>query len=453
MSSLQFINDPDVTPEDAAKIINALAKPGAKNQITAGANAIVGAAGSFAEIRGATYILLGDSIAANNALSVGNNFTNFQAEGFFNWANALLGAPFRFLNSFAAGGKTSAQVIQEQLPKVAAMAVKPAYAVLNIGVNDIYAAGRSATAVFTDISYIVNALLDMGIIPIYSTVMARSFSSAPLLAAHLALNDLLKKAAQEKTTGIFWDAFQVTVDPTSTQCNIRSGWTYDSAPNIHLNNVGAYYAGKKLAAVIKSTMRTPAVLPAGDENYTNGGSFNLLDNPMLLGTAVAPGTGGTGNGPAGFVIQRVAGSPTWTTAMVDVTDPDTGLAIGKGIQLTITATAANDEIQILSNNFAARMGAGQTFEAECRLVLESPVNVDRVRLKAGADSGSGEAGWVLTGAQTLSNLPEGFGPATFRTRAIKALGSVIFGQFDCRIRFSAAGSAVFTVSAPRLRQL
>lgn len=45
MSSLQFINDPDVTPEDAAKIINALAKAGVGNQITAGAAAVVGASG------------------------------------------------------------------------------------------------------------------------------------------------------------------------------------------------------------------------------------------------------------------------------------------------------------------------------------------------------------------------------------------------------------------------
>lgn len=44
MNSLQFINDPDVTPEDAAKIINALAKPGVAGQISAGAAAVVGAA-------------------------------------------------------------------------------------------------------------------------------------------------------------------------------------------------------------------------------------------------------------------------------------------------------------------------------------------------------------------------------------------------------------------------
>lgn len=44
MSSLKFMNDPDVTPEDAAKVINALAAPGAGGQIAAGAAAVVGAA-------------------------------------------------------------------------------------------------------------------------------------------------------------------------------------------------------------------------------------------------------------------------------------------------------------------------------------------------------------------------------------------------------------------------
>lgn len=41
MSSLKFMNDPEVTPEDAAKVINALAAPGVGGQIAAGAAAAV----------------------------------------------------------------------------------------------------------------------------------------------------------------------------------------------------------------------------------------------------------------------------------------------------------------------------------------------------------------------------------------------------------------------------
>lgn len=44
MSSLKFMNDPDVTPEDAVKVINALSAPGVSAQIAAGAAAVVGAA-------------------------------------------------------------------------------------------------------------------------------------------------------------------------------------------------------------------------------------------------------------------------------------------------------------------------------------------------------------------------------------------------------------------------
>lgn len=46
MSSLKFMNDPDVTPEDAVKVINALSAPGVSAQIAAGAAAVVGAAGN-----------------------------------------------------------------------------------------------------------------------------------------------------------------------------------------------------------------------------------------------------------------------------------------------------------------------------------------------------------------------------------------------------------------------
>lgn len=45
MNSLQFMNDPDVTPEDAVKVINALAKSGAAKQILQeAAAALLGAA-------------------------------------------------------------------------------------------------------------------------------------------------------------------------------------------------------------------------------------------------------------------------------------------------------------------------------------------------------------------------------------------------------------------------
>lgn len=415
--------------------------------------AVVGAAGGFAGARHATIYMMGDSLAANNYVTTGTTFTNFAAEGQFNWANALIGAPFRVLGSVAAGGKTAAQVLSEQLPAILALVTRPTHVLLSCGVNDLYAATRSASDTLADITNIVSRLLEAGIVPIYSTVMARSYSSAGRLTAHLTLNDGLRQFAQYNPGGVFWDAFSVTVDPSSAQCAIRSGWTYDSAPNLHLNNVGAYYVGKKLAAVLRPLLRQSVALPAGDENYTSGGAFNLLDNPMLLGTAVAPSTGGTGNGPAGFVIQRAAGTPTWTTTMVDITDPDTGLAIGKGIQIAITAGAANDEIQIISSNFSSRLQAGEAYEAECRVSLASPVNVDRVRLRANCDSGSGESAWCLSGTQTLGNLPEGFGPLTLRSRQITALAAPTTGQFDCRIRFSAAGSATFVVSAPRLRQI
>lgn len=105
MSSLQFINDPDVTPEDAAKIINALAKPGVSGQISAGAAAVVGAA-IKADPSLSTIALLGfgvplivapsGSVAANGALTLGtalaltypNAFVYFPAGAVFSGSAA-----------------------------------------------------------------------------------------------------------------------------------------------------------------------------------------------------------------------------------------------------------------------------------------------------------------------------------------------------------------------------
>lgn len=43
LDSLRALNDTDVTPEQAVKVINALAAPGVSAQMAAGAAAVVGA--------------------------------------------------------------------------------------------------------------------------------------------------------------------------------------------------------------------------------------------------------------------------------------------------------------------------------------------------------------------------------------------------------------------------
>lgn len=73
MSSLKFMNDPDVTPEDAAKVINALAAAGVRGQIAVGASAIVGAAGVSGVINRRVAVGV---IGQSNELGVGYKYNS-----------------------------------------------------------------------------------------------------------------------------------------------------------------------------------------------------------------------------------------------------------------------------------------------------------------------------------------------------------------------------------------
>lgn len=73
MSSLKFMNDPDVTPEDAAKIINALAKAGVRPQL------IEAAARNLVAV-GRSDICVGNSWAAVSITGAGSDSVVQMAE-------------------------------------------------------------------------------------------------------------------------------------------------------------------------------------------------------------------------------------------------------------------------------------------------------------------------------------------------------------------------------------
>lgn len=422
---------------------------------------LVDGAGNVRELPqdlGQTCVLAGDSIMANGYATVSNNFTNFAAEGFFNYLNAHLGSPFRVIGSTAVAGTTAAQFRDTQVPAILAMVPRPKFVAVVTGHNSIYSDPQTAAATAAALISGLDTLFQNGITPIYTTVFARSFSSQALFDIHKNTNELIRAYWQSTRRGLFWDGALVSFDPDTAvgAQAIRSGWTYDSAPNIHPNNLGAYWLGKYAANQISKFVSQQNILPVGASDYNTAADvYNLLSNPMFTGASGTNGTGITGTtAPTGWSVLRVAGTPSAALAMVSITDPATGLKVANGIELTITATAANNEIQIVNTtSIHARMAAGGIYEAECGIKVASPVNVDRVRFRATCDSGGGESGWWGSSGQTAANYPEGFTFPGLRSRSIAAIAAPTIGSFDARIRFSAAGSAVFTVWSPRIRSV
>ena len=402
--------------------------------------------------------LMGDSLAANGWITTGApvNFLDMGAEGWAVWASALMGQPLNIIGSTAVGGKTAQQVIDEQLPAI--LAARPSFVFLSCGVNDLYVEGVTAAVAFNRITTLVRALTDAGIVPIWSTVWARSFVSSGVLAAHLETNDRLRRyVLGTRNPGLFWDGFRHTVDPASAQCAGRSSLMYDGS--VHPGNALAYYLGKACAAAVGAGVPRVPFGGYGAEDQTNatGNRSNLLVNPHLSGSvAVGAVTGVTGNLPTSWAVDWATRTGTGTAAasIVDVVDPDSGLATARAIQLVLGgAAAAGDVLRITqASGFNTLISGGDVVQAECMLQLINPVQIDGVPMRLQCNTN--ESTWWALSNQTKAAYPEGF-KAAARTRELTVLGAgaASAARFDVRINMSGAASGTIMMWLPRVRKV
>lgn len=412
--------------------------------------------------------IVGDSIAGNNWATTGTpvNFKAINLEGVHEWANALLGQRFQIAGNSGSGGKTAEQILDAQLGQ--SVYAAPGYVFLSAGTNDLYnSPPQTGLVTFNRIKALVQSYLAAGIIPIWSTILPRtkpSTNGAAYVAQLLDCNDRLRQWAMSDDVGIFWDGFSVLVDPTNADCNPRSGYTYDTSPAIHPNNVGAYYLGKKLAAAINSYVTTRSVLAYGAEDQTNtsatngGTASNVLVNPMFTGTGGTVSANCTGTMPDSWTIEWATrtGTGSAAAAIVNVTDPDSGLATAKGIQITISgAPAANDEIRVKqSTGFNTLLTGGSSVQAEAKMSLATPAAIDRPRLLLLVNN-TEQTNWGNLAQVSGSGALTDACTFTMKTRDLTVLGTgaASAADFQARVRFNGDGvGTVITISNPRVRK-
>lgn len=417
------------------------------------------AAGIPSSVSGAgsnSAYILGDSLAANAYVTTGVTFYALAAEGFFIHANNLLGAPFNFIGSGAVGGKTAAQVLTEQVPAAIASGAK--YAFVSMGTNDINAELVSGQVCAERVIAVIEALQAGGMIPVWSTIPARTFGTTARLNAMLECNDRLRRYAYlTRNAGIFWDAWRHTVDNTSTQCDARAGLWYDSAPNLHPDNVGGYYLGKALASVLRPLIKFPPIAAYGAEDLTNAPTrlSNLLANPYFSGTGGTVSANCTGTMPTSWTVDWATrtGTGSLAASIVDVTDSQSGLATAKAIQLVLSGSpAANDVIRITqASGMNSSLAGGDIVSAECNLTLTAPTLMNQIAMRF--QTNTAESTWNGVNNQAAGAYPEGFS-ATYRTRDMPVSGSGAASQarFDVRITCSGAATGTILMSLPRVRK-
>lgn len=409
-----------------------------------------------------TVWIAGDSLMANAWAQVGSpvNFYNRGAEGWFNWLDAALGAPFSVLGSSAIGGKDTADFMTRQLPLVIASGAK--YCALSIGINDINVDLLSGAQTAANVIQCVQALVNAGITPIWSTLFPQTYDSVVTPNVQKA-NDALRLFAQSNSCGMFVDLYPARVDPTNPQNPSRgAGYSYDSPAYLHPNNLGAALTGIYGASQISSRLLPKNASQWGNEDVTYTAGSNLLSNPGFTGTGGTVSANCTGTMPTGWAVDWATrtGTGSAAAAIVSITDTATGLALAQGIQLTVSGSAASGDVlrvyQSDTQNAALKstLTTGSVVQAEGTFSLASAANISQVAMRV--QTNTTESTWWGSNAQAAGTYPASLPAMAMRTQPMTVLGSGAASQarYDFRVSFNGAGTgSVITLWRPRVRQV
>lgn len=407
-----------------------------------------------------TVYLAGDSFTANSLIITGSNFINRASEGWFNWFDAFLGAPFSVMGKTAAGGETCRTMIDSQFPTIFALSTKPRFVSFTAGLNDIYTDTQSAATTYARIVEAVRALIAQGITPIWGTIFAKAYDSVATPKA-MQCNDMLRLFAQQNNCGIFIDFASIMSDPTSANNEGRTplaSYYYDSAT--HPNNLFAMRIGQWAAAQVSARFPQFNLFSVGNENVTfSGGSSNLLLEPSFIATAGTAGSNVTGTVPTSWTVDWATrtGTPTCAAAIVSLTDATTGLQIANGIELTVGGSAASGDVlrvtQTNSDNsgLTSNLSVGSVIQGEGIFKVASGANISEIAMRV--QTGTNESTWNGVNAQTAVALPATIPACARRTYPLTVL-AVSAARFDWRIKFNGAGTgSVITVWRPRFRKV
>lgn len=410
-----------------------------------------------------TIYTAGDSLSANGLIVTGSNFISRASEGVFNWFDAFLGGAFVYVGNIARPGKTVRQMIDEQFPIIAALAVKPKYLWLTGLINDLYA---EAVAVDVGYSRMVEAVQDalaMGCIPIWSTCWSKSYDVVATAKA-VQVNDLLRRFSRENTCGLFWDAAAFMNDPTDSNNQGRTplaSYYYDSTT--HPNNMFAMQIGRYAAQQLSDRIPQQNSFSVGNEDLTfSGATSNLLSNPSFIGSGAASGTGITGVFPTGWKVDWATrtGGGSAACAIVPISDPATGLQIANAIEVTLSgAAAANDVLRIYQSDtenagLRTNLTTGSVVQSEAMTKVASGANLSNIyhRILTNGSESTGFGGNIQTAVAYPATIPA-IGMRSF-PQSVLGSGVATAARHDLRITFNGAGTGtVITMWRPRFRKL
>jgi lysophospholipase L1-like esterase len=322
-----------------------------------------------------TTVLIGDSQTwrvGPRVLSVDGRFAprgaHYPSIGWFNWANAALGAALSIVANLALPGKRADEVLAEQVPTVVAMPVPPALCCAYVGINDV-AQGRTASGIIRDLDAIFAAVGSVGVVVAAATIMTTASLTDSQKKEMHTVNAWLRRQSQSRDAFILIDWAPHLADADGDPV---SGFYVDG---VHPTPAGAARMGAVAAGAFESfvpwmgDVSFPAELPKP----------HIGSSELYAGTA---GPGVTGIVASGWEISAEHGSADVEASVLHRND---GVA-GEWQELRMADGAVRAEGRLVPAT------AGQIWEAAVEIETDGDASEHLVHLGLRVDvSGSGQS--------------------------------------------------------------
>jgi lysophospholipase L1-like esterase len=399
--------------------------------------------------------VLGDSIVANNNSNVSEN----SSQGFWSWANLLMGKRFSYspsMNFGVSGNKTSDVLLRMQPVLTSGADI----CIVLIGTNDI-GGGSTASIAYANLLSIWTQLRSAGMLVVACTIMPRSdvAMTASRIKELMQLNALIRLNVPKYSNMILWDTYSDLADPASLTAAPVTSYFLDL---LHPNKLGAFWAGKSLAKVINAAIPGPVVSEyqcvTGSDLYdaTSTPNGNKLTNAMLSGTGgTNSGAYATGSVATGWTVNRELGATitcvsskgtvtldngqTYATQILTVSSPGAGVD-KETIEFYQTGTGATGDFVLLGADIAVSAVSG-------RLNYVTP----RVQAFYGAFPVLGYDVWKFEGG--ANSIPAFSGhTCSVPGVAVPSPGGNIRASFLVNLDCTVASSVQVVIALPYLRK-
>jgi len=388
-------------------------------------------------------VLFGDSFSARNT-TVGSPCRDLDW-GYFTWAQALMGAPFRLIYNAGVAGNTTTQMLARISSDV--LSKSPDWVIVQGGINDITAAVSDAT-ICSNLKTICSTLVNSGINVILLTIAPNNQSAGNSLHVQ-TVNQTMREWCRNTARGvIFVDTYQYLVDPTVTTGAFASGMSDDS---LHLSGKGARAAGQAIANSIQYMFPNKSYLPSsnGEDYGVSSSSLQIVSNPMMTGTGpLATGTGASGNVPtswAGSTSGFGAGTAVFTPA---VARSD---GIGNDTSIVVASAPSGASVNIRQTGLVGRAAIGDYLYVVGQVKITGATDIKNVNIGGSATIDGTTYQVNCLEASGTTNYSQSDMTLTFRSEELPLTGSSITAiTLTASVTFGTTGTGAATIKFGRI---